>query len=436
MPRPFNLINLRGINNSSFIKRSSSANEGYEIVTLENGLRLIHRPAPHSEVVHCGLVINAGSRDEDPLNNGVAHFIEHTVFKGTKKRQSHHILKRIENVGGELNAFTTREKTCYYTSSLAPHASRSVELLSDIVFDSTFPEKEIAKEKRVILEEIDMYEDSPEESIYDDFYTRIFSGHPLGYNILGTRETVNGLSREVINDFIAAKYVPENIALSIVGGISVKSAERLARQFLSNIFRPSGSGTRKSPVTAPRFEDNETKDFVQTHCMMGSRAYGRHEPQRFALSLLNNILGGSGMSSRLNMAVREKHALTYGIGSHYSTYDDAGVFSIYFSCDKKNLQRCIDISKKELKKLCGASLTDRQVNTAKQQLLGQMAMSVENNSVHMQYQARSILDHGYVKTFKDYAEGIEHISKEDLVAVANEVLDPDKLSVLVYKSEK
>jgi predicted Zn-dependent peptidase len=407
-----------------------------QILTLDNGIRLVHRHLRGTETVHCGYMINSGSRDENDLNNGVAHFIEHTVFKGTARRRSHHILRRIENVGGELNAFTTREKTCYYASCLRKHAGRAVELLTDITFNSVFPEAELEKEKKVIIEEIDMYEDSPEESIYDEFYQYLFGPHPLGYNILGTKETVNNLSRKAILEFISQNYAQGNIVLSIAGGITLAQAERMAAQWVNGIsLRVKDSTAREAPPVMPAFEKKITRDFTQTHCMLGSRAYSRHDDRRFGLLLLGNILGGAGMSARLNMAVREKHGLVYTIGSHYSTYEDAGVFSIYFGTDKQNLEKCKDIIYRELKKISQAPLTTRQLQTARRQLLGQTAMMIENPSALMQHQARSVLDFGYVQGFREYAEKMDAVKPNDLMEIAHEVLSPSGMSTLIYEEE-
>lgn len=411
--------------------------ENQHIITLANGVRIVHLQVKHSEIVHCGFMINAGSRDENPENNGVAHFIEHTVFKGTEKRKSHHILRRIENVGGELNAYTTREKTCYYASSLKQYAARAVDLLADITFNSVFPEKEIEKEKKVILEEIDMYDDSPEESIYDEFYTYLFRGHSLGYNILGTKETVPALNRNKILDFIGTHYSADKLLLSVVGDLTKAEAEKLGRRFIEKMNLPAHDDTKRvAPVFEPRFSIAKEKDFAQTHVIIGCRAYSSHDPRRFGLALVNNILGAAGMSARLNMEVREKNALVYTIGSHYSTYEDTGAFTIYYGADEKNVQRCQDIIFKELKKIRDTRFSDKQLSQAKIQLLGQMALLVENNSVHMQQQARSVLDFGKVIGFREYMKEIEKLTPAELLEITNETFDPERISTLMYEQEK
>jgi predicted Zn-dependent peptidase len=382
-------------------------------------------------------MIDVGSRDENRENNGVAHFIEHTVFKGTDKRKAHHILRRIENVGGELNAYTTREKTTYYVSCLKKYAGRAVDLLTDISFNSVFPEKELQKEKKVILEEIDMYEDSAEESIYDDFYALLFKEHPLGYNILGTKETVKNLSRETILDFIKQHYVAHTIVLSTVGDLTPSQAKKLGERFVSEIpLQKSGTPPRFAPVDSVTFSEKYIKDFAQSHCIIGSRAYSRYDEKRYTLSLINNILGNAGMSARLNMAVREKHGLVYSISSHYSNYRDAGVFTVYFGCEAKNLTRCQDIIRRELKNMREKKFSSRQLHQSKVQLLGQVAMLVENNAMHMQHQARSLLDYGYVADFKEFTDHVERVTASDILEVSNEIFNPDKLSTLVYEDEK
>ena len=407
--------------------------DSYYNLTLPNGTRLIHRPHSLSEIVHCGLVINTGSRDETPDNNGVAHFIEHGVFKGTEKRTSNYILKRIENVGGELNAYTTREKTCYYASCLKQYAGRAVEIIADMAFNATFPEKEIQKEKKVIIEEIEMYDDSADESIYDEFYAILFKDHPLGFNILGTADSVNTLDREILKSFVSQNYISDNIILSLTGNLSTKEAEKLALKYLAGLPALHKDNTRKAPAINAPFHETKEKDFAQTHCMIGSPAYSRYDSKRYGITLINNILGGLGMSSRLNMAVRERHGYTYHISSNYSNYQDTGVFSIYFACDKKNLNRCRELVYKELKKMREHPLTTVQLHQAKQQLLGMVAMMEENQSVHMQAQARSVLDYGRVHTFKDFLHKVDEVTAAEILEIANEIFNPDVMSELVYK---
>lgn len=409
--------------------------DNYFSFILPNGIKVIHRPHTLSQIVHAGLLINAGSRDENIENNGVAHFIEHSVFKGTEKRKSHHILKSIENVGGELNAYTTREKTCYYASCLKQYSSRAVDVICDISINATFPEKELIKEKKVILEEIEMYEDSADESIYDEFYAILFKDHPLGFNILGTAESVGNATRDTLLSFMHENYLAGNMILSLTGDLSAREVEKMACKFLESLPAESKTNIRKAPVINKPFYEAKEKDFAQTHCMMGSPAYSRYDPKRFGLTLINNILGGLGMSSRLSMSVREKHGYTYSISFNYSNYQDTGVFSIYFACDKKNLARCRSLVHKELKKIRENKLTPTQLHVAKQQLLGTVASLDENQSVHMQAQARSVLDYDKVITFKDYWDEVDKLSADEILEISNEILHPDVMSELVYTEE-
>ena len=405
-----------------------------QIDILDNGLRLVQRKNS-SEIVHVGLMLDAGSRDENELNNGVAHFIEHTVFKGTRKRKARELLTMIEKVGGEINAYTTREKTLFYVSCLKQYAERAFDMLSDLVYGPTFPEKENEKEKSVILEEIEMYEDSPDESIYDDFYIHHFKGHSLGYNILGTRETVQTMNLNMIQEFRQLNHTLGNAVLSIVGNIEFDQSLKLANKYFSDITTESFTAHRKKPESPSRFEVNIKKDFSQTHCMMGSEAYSRHDERRFGLSVINNILGGAGMSARLSMAVREKHALTYHISSGYSSYQDSAVFSIYFATEKKKLEKCRKLILKELDILKDKKISLAQLQLAKTQILGQVALLEENQNVFMQSQAKSLLDYGRVITFSDFLDSINRVTAEDILDISNDIFAEEKISTLIYESE-
>lgn len=388
-----------------------------------------------SEIVHVGLMVALGSRDENALNNGITHFIEHTVFKGTTNRKSHHILTYLERLGGDINAFTTREKTCYYASSLKQYADKAVEIVCDIVFNSTFPNQEIEKEKKVVIEEIEMYEDTPDESIYDDFYALLFKKHPLGYNILGTDKNVNSFTGNQLVDYKKTHYTTDNIVLSVVGDLSFEAVKKMAEKYLGAVPKSSYKNKRKKPTFAPQFYKEYQKDFTQTHCIMGSPAYSRNSDKRYALTLLSNILGGGGMSSRLSMAVREKHGLTYSISSSYSAYEDAGVFSIYFAADGKKIPKCFSLIEKELKLLRDTKLSSRVLHQAKVQFRGQMAMLNENPSGHMQVQARSLLNFDRIISLEEYLQNMDKVSVDDMLNVANEVLNPSAISTAIYKEE-
>lgn len=406
----------------------------HHIFTLNNGLRVAHLPIKSTQLVHSGLFINTGSRDETSTNNGAAHFIEHALFKGTKKRKASQLFNRIESVGGELNAYTTREMTAYYASSLKRHVDRSFDLLSDMCFNSLLDTHELDKERKVIFEEIEMYEDSPEDSIYDDFFMELFPGHSLGYNILGTKETLKGLGSSELRDFLKHQYQPENMVFSVVGNVSTSRVERLAVEYLDQPFDTLDRAIRNQPNGYTPFQKELDKDFQQTHCILGGHAYSRHDPKRYALMLLNNILGGQNMGSRLNLSVREKHGFCYHISSTYQAFQDTGVFFIAFGCDDKNLRKTLAIIKRELALLRNKKLGPLQLSRAKRQLQGNIAMASENPGVQMQSIAKGLLNYQRVVDLKELFARIDAVTAEDLMDVGNEILNEDRLSRLVYTS--
>lgn len=406
--------------------------EPFNVIELGNGIRLVHRQMRHTRIVHVGLMVDAGSRDENPHNNGIAHFIEHSVFKGTHKRKAYHILNRLEAVGGELNAYTTREKTVFYASCLKRYTERAIDLLTDITFNSVFEPKEVEKEKKVVLEEIEMYEDIPEDSIHDEFYQMLYPDHSLGYDILGTRETVPAFMREHIREFMQQHYAPRNIVLSVVGNINLNRAEQLAHRYLGHLEPREQPRQRHEPQTK-QFRQYLKKDLTQTHCIIGREAYSKQDPRRYALVLLNNILGGAGMSSRLNMVVREKWGFTYNIQSSYSAFTDSGAFHIYFGTDKEHLEKSIQLTFRELRRLREEKLGVRQLQKAKNQVLGHVAMMEENHSVTMQSQAKSLLDYNRVITLDEFFQRMDALTAEEVQEVANDLLQEDQMSVLVYE---
>lgn len=407
-----------------------------QVYHLDNGLTVIHQRIPHSRLVHCGFIVNAGTRDENPDNNGVAHFIEHATFKGTRKRKPYHILNRIETVGGELEAFTTREKTFYFTSSLSKYADRSIELLTDLLFNATFPESEIEKEKHVIKEEIEMYEDIPEENIMDRFHEMMFEGHPLGYNMLGTSEKLDKLSRKQILDFLDQYYNTHNIIVSIAGNVTSNKVQKLINKHLTTLPKSRPSPKRKPPGPVKPFYTRIPKNFHQSHCIVGNKAYSRKDDKRYAFAVLNNLLGGSGMSARLNFDIREKYGYVYQIDSSFIPYLDTGVFTVEFSTDQNSLQKCIDLVFKAFRKLKQQKLGKVQLNRAKRQLTGNAALMEENHVALMQSHGRSYLDFGHVMSLEGFFERINSVKAEDILEVANEILDEDHMSVLVYESKE
>lgn len=399
---------------------------------LPNGLRLIHKQVP-SIAAHCGIIINAGSRDELPKEHGLAHFIEHVIFKGTKTRKSYHIINRIENVGGEINAYTSKELTCLYTSFLRDSYNRVLELMGDIICHSTFPEKEINREKQVILDEVNSYKDTPSELIFDDFEEYLFKGHSIGRNILGTKKSVNSFNKDSILNFIQRNYHPGEMVLSSVGNISFKRFIKLAEKHFCKPLRPSVKKQRKAFAGYQPFDKRIHKKTYQTHCIIGNTAYSIHDDQKHVLSLLNNLMGGPALNSRLNIALREKNGFTYNIESNYIAYTDTGQFEIYFSTDKGHLEKSLELVRKELKLMRTKKMGTLQLSRAKRQMIGQMAIAEENNEHRMLAAGKKFLLLNELYDLNALKNTIENISASELMEVANDVFNDQQLSVLVYK---
>lgn len=410
----------------------TSKAEQPHIFTLPSGMRIVHKLIKSTQLVHCGLFIKTGSRDETPKTSGSAHFIEHALFKGTEKRRPSQLFNRIESVGGELNAYTTREITSYYSSSLKRYVDRSFDLLSDMCFHSTLDPKELDKERKVIYEEIEMYEDSPDDSIYDEFFELLFKDQPLGYNILGSKDSLAGIGRAELKDFIKHQYQPKNMVFAVAGNVSRGRVEQLAHRYLDFGVNEVPVLDRVQVKESPKFEIEVEKDFQQTHCIVGGRAYHRHDPKRFALLIMNNILGGNNMGSRLNLSVREKHGFCYHISSSYQAFDDTGVFFVSFGCDQKNLRKTLSIIDKEFKLLKEKPLGPVQLNKAKRQLQGNMAMMGESPSLQMQSIAKSLLNYGEVVDIKEVFDAIDAVTSEDILEVANEILHESNMNRLAY----
>ncbi len=403
----------------------------FNFLELNNGIRIIHKPAK-SEVAHCGFIIDTGSRDEDIAINGITHFIEHAIFKGTKKRKAFHILNRIDNVGGEINAFTTKENTSIYASFTKNYFERALELLTDILFNSTYPENEISKEKEVIIDEIYSYQDNPYEQIYDDFEEIVFKNHPLGMNILGTVESVKKINRNKILTFIKTQYLTTQIVFSVVGDIPFHKIEKLVKKYLNNIPKKNIIIHRHPYNDYQPTQKKVTKDISQTHCMIGNVAYPAFDKNKNGLILLNNILGGPAMNSRLNMGIREKYGFTYNIESSYNVFSDIGLFYIYLSADQKNIEKSITLVNKELKKLREKKISTTQLQKAKQQIIGQIALSEENNCNVMLEMGKSLMVYNKVDGLKETYEKINAITENQLLAIANEIFEQNKLSSLTY----
>ncbi len=404
----------------------------YNIATLSNGIRVVHKEITSTKIVHCGFILNIGSRDEKENEQGLAHFWEHMAFKGTKKRKAFHIINRLESVGGELNAYTTKEKICFYASVLDQYFENALELLKDITFDSVFPEKQIEKERGVILEEMAMYHDAPEDAIQDEFDNLVFKDHPLGKNILGTAESVRSFQKSDFQKFIANNINTQQLIVSIVGNISLRKVKRLCEKHLDGI--PSFSAQlNRIPATKliPRKLVNR-RELLQSQCAIGSPAYGLNDPKRQTFFMLTNILGGPGLNSRLNMALREKHGFVYAIEANYQAYSDIGLFSIFFGTDPQQLERSIKIVLKELQKLRDNRLGTLQLHRAKEQLIGQLAMSEENNVSLMLMMGKSLLDLNKIPSLEEVFEKIQNTTASELQTIAQEMYDIDQLSQLTF----
>ena len=405
----------------------------YEKNTLSNGLRVFHVPVK-SPVSHIGLFINAGTRDELPDENGLAHFIEHTIFKGTKNRKAYHILSRLETVGGELNAFTTKEETCIYATVLNEHLLRAMELISDILLNSTFPEKELNKEKEVILDEINSYKDSPSEEIYDVFEENLFKGHPLGMNILGTPEHLKEFNRTQAQNFLEQHYSSGKMALCIVGERTADGLYPAMEKYFGTINNREGKNTRVPFQDKLSFSKYEERNTFQTHTILGGTAFDRKDGRRTTMFMLNNILGGPALNSRLNLAVRERYGFTYNIESVYLPYTDTGVFSIYMGTDNGNLDKALSLVMREMEKIRKVPMGILQLSQAKKQLLGQIAIANESNLNKMLSFGKAFLHDGRVDTMEEMRKKIEKVSVRQLMDVADEVFSPDKLSLLVFRN--
>lgn len=398
---------------------------------LKNGIRIIHQEVK-SNVGYLGVIINAGSRDEELQEQGIAHFIEHSIFKGTKKRKAYHVLSRIEDVGGELNAYTTKEETALYASFLTRYFERAAELLSDIIFNSTFPEKELEREKEVVMEEINSFKDSPAELIFDEFEEIVFDGHPIARNILGTPEILRTFNRDKIHSFISKNYNTDQIIVSSVGNISFHRLTYLIEKYFGSEapnFRVSERQKFENYIPGNK---SETKDTFQAHCILGNIAFDNQHPQRISLVLLNSLLGGQALNSRLNLALRERKGMAYNVESGYTAYSDTGIFNVYFGTDKENLEKALQIVYKEFQFLKTTKLGTLQLSKAKRQLIGQLAIATDNHEELMLTIGKSFLLFDKVDPMIRVFEKIEAVTASDLLEVANIIFDKNKLSQLVY----
>ena len=403
----------------------------YFSTVLKNGIRYVHLPTERY-VAHLAIVINAGTRDEKENEHGIAHFIEHVIFKGTQKRKAYHILSRLEDVGGEIDAYTSKEDTVVYASFLKKYFDRAAELLSDILIHSTFPQKELIKEKEVIYDEINSYFDSPSEQIYDDFENKIFDKHALGFNILGDKLSIERFTKADIQAFIKRTYNTDKIVICSIGDLPFQKVKTSIEHYFEPIKENKRTWSRTRFSTYKPFELIEEANNYQAHCVVGNIAYDSFHEKRKALLLLNNILGGPGLNSRLNLVLREKYGWVYNIESNYTQYSDIGLWSIYFGTDKNNFNNVLKKLKVELKKMAEMQLGPNQLNKAKQQIIGQMAMASENNQEMLIGIAKSFMLYNKLDSFEDIKEVVNAITAEQIQEVAQEIFDFKKLSTFAY----
>lgn len=411
----------------------------YNTATLPNGLRVIHLPSA-SPVVYCGYQIAAGTRDELPGEEGLAHFCEHVTFKGTRKRNALQVINGLEKVGGDLNAFTNKEDTTFYAAIHRDFYLKAVDLLTDIVFDSQYPQQEIDKEIEVICDEIESYNDSPAELIYDEFENIIFEHHPLGHNILGEAEQLRTYTTADALRFTRRHYRPDNAVFFVYGNIDFRLTVRYVEQRMRNLTfdpvakKPDGPAgeTEARLLACPERLITRHRDTHQAHVMMGCRAYHSRHPRRIALYLLNNLLGGPGMNSRLNLSLRERHGLVYSVDSSMVSYSDTGLWTVYFGCDAADVSKCRRLVRRQLDRLMETPLSLSQLRSAKQQLKGQIAIACDNRENFALDFGKSFLHHGSEKDVDQLYDKIDAVSADDLHQVALELFAPSSITTLVY----
>ena len=407
----------------------------YQVHTLANGIRLLYKHAA-SNITHTCFIVNAGARDEPQHKDGLAHFIEHLLFKQTERRSTNQILNRLELVGADLNAYTTKEYTCIHASLLKQHLERTLDLFEDIVFHSTFPEEELVKERSVILDEIASYQDQPEEAIQDDFEGMLFKGHALGNNILGTEESVNRLGRADINEFLADTYNTHQMVFAVIGDYDFNKLVKLTEKYLGHIPENNKAKNRQTPGKPVSEIITVQKPISQTHGVIGSLAYDSSHAYKSGLLLVNNLLGGMGMSSRLNLEIREKHGIAYTIESNYTPLTDTGMFSIYFGTDAEKAAKAMRLIHKELKKLRDNKLGTLQLHQAKQKFVGQIALAEENRLSLIISMAKSLIDFNSIDTLQQVFYKIEATTAEQVLEISNEIFDEQSLITLLFEPKE
>ena len=422
------------------VEYRSQGMKKYNTYTLDNGLRVIHLPSA-SQVVWCGYDLAVGSRDEMPGEEGLAHFCEHMTFKGTEQRSALQVINALERVGGELNAFTNKEDTVFYAAVTKEHFSKAVELLTDIVFHSQYPQQEIDKEVEVICDEIESYNDSPAELIYDEFENLLFQGHSLGHNILGQADQLRTYTTADALRFVRRHYRPDNAVFFVYGDVDFKRLIKNLQftvyglQFTDDMLASPSSFLPKvySSVNCKPSTVNKEIGTHQAHVMLGIRAYRFDDPRRMTLYLLNNILGGPGMNARLNLSLRERHGLVYTVESSMAAYSDTGVWSVYFGCDHHDIHRCLRLVRKELDRMMLRQLSASQLMAAKRQLKGQLAIACDNREQFALDFGRNFLHHGRERDLDVLFARIDAVTAEDIQQVAVELFPAEKLTTLMIK---
>lgn len=418
----------------------------YNTYTLSNGLRVIHLPSA-SPVVYCGYEINAGSRDESREEEGLAHYCEHTTFKGTNRRKALQIINSLERVGGDLNAYTNKEDTVYYAAILHEHLPKAVDLLTDIVFHSVYPQAELDKEVEVICDEIEIYNDSPAELIYDEFENMLFQGHALGHKILGDAEQLRTYRSLDALRFTRKHYRPDNAVFFAYGNVDFPRLVKLLEKATSDF--PAAKPNMEDLSVSSDYDDTKNADFIgttyhpqtkvidkhthQAHVMIGNRAYDVHDEKRMALYLLNNILGGPSMNTRLNLSLRERNGLVYSVESSMVSYSDTGLWSVYFGCDMKDVKRCMALVRKQLDRLMDQPLTEAQLKAAKRQIKGQIGVACDNRENFALDFGKSFLHYGWEKDITSLYKHIDALTAQQLQDVAQEIFAQDSISTLIYK---
>lgn len=402
-----------------------------QVFTLSNGLRAVCHTSM-GRVSYIGVAVNAGSRDEDESRQGLAHFVEHTIFKGTARRKSWHISNRMESVGGELNAYTSKEETLIYTNAPAGYAERSIELLSDIIKSSRFPEAELTREREVVIEEINSYLDSPSDSVYDEFEEKIYAGSGLAHNILGTPESVRRLTSEECRGFLDSYYTPGNMVVYMSDPTDPKRLLHLLEKYFGGMCFPTAERNRIAPPMNPIFDEEKNREGHQAHTIVGARTFGRNDPRRFALFLLNNYIGGPCMNSRLNQELRERRGLVYAVDSSVSLMSDAGLMLIYFGSDPRQVGMCRKLITETLDSLTQKRMTERQFNRIKEQYCGQLLVSTDHHESMAMSMGKSLLYHNAVHNPAQMAERVRGVTPEEFRAVA-ELLAPEKCSRLTLR---